>query len=75
MKNVDNLKDLIKENKLPLINGFDGTTEKQINDKWLICIHQFEHCKYQYSIGDGACLICTNYPECLKEGCFIEEKQ
>jgi len=74
MKNVDNLKDLIKENKLPLINGFDGTTGKITDDKWLICIHQFEHCKYQASVGDGACLICTNYPECLKEGCFIEEK-
>lgn len=68
------LTDLIKSNELPLINGFDGTTGKEIGDKWLVCIHQFERCKYQCSVGDGAILICANYPECLKEGCYIENR-
>ena len=73
MEKVESLKELIKTNELPLVDSFDGITGKETGSKWLICIHQFEDCKYQHPVGDGAIQICKNYPKCLEEGCYLEE--
>ena len=75
MKKEDNLKDLIEANDLPIINGFDGTNGKETGNKWMLCIHMKSRCKYQGFVGDGAFIICNNYPKCLEEGCELEKNQ
>ena len=59
------------KNELVIFDGFDFNG-KPSGRKCMLCIHQFEECQYQSPYGEGAFLICKNYPECLEVGCEID---
>ena len=64
MKNVNNLKDMNKDNVKPTFdcNG------KPTGNKCILCIHQNKECPYQSFFGEGALLVCTyDLEKCFKE--------